>query len=188
MPSDEYDYDELGLKVGIEIHQQLDSNAKLFCSCPTELQGSREPDYHVYRRHRPVLGETGEFDEAMLVEFLKRGDVIYEGYYDCTCTYELDETPPFPIDEEAVDIALEISALFHMNVVKELHICRKNYVDGSVPAGFQRTAALGMDGDLTLKSGKKIGIESIFIEEDAARRTDTKNKTNYFRLDRLGIP
>ncbi|HMB65520.1 MAG TPA: Glu-tRNA(Gln) amidotransferase subunit GatE, partial [Patescibacteria group bacterium] len=123
-----------------------------------------------------------------LVEFLKKGDVIYEGYYDSTCTYELDETPPFNMDEEAIDIALQICLLFKMNIIKELHICRKNYVDGSVPGGFQRTASIGWDGELLLKSGKIIGIESIFLEEDAARRTDTKEKTIYFRVDRLGIP
>ena len=31
------DYNELGLKMGLEIHQQLNSEHKLFCPCKTEL-------------------------------------------------------------------------------------------------------------------------------------------------------
>ena len=30
-----YDYEELGLVAGLEIHQQLDTATKLFCNCPT---------------------------------------------------------------------------------------------------------------------------------------------------------
>lgn len=182
------DYDAVGLKCGIEIHQQLDSATKLFCNCPTELQGTREPDFRILRKQRPVLGEEGKFDAGMLSEFLKRGSVIYEGYFDCNCTYELDETPPFPVDEECIDIALEICSLLKMNIVREMHVCRKNYVDGSVPGGFQRTMEIGQNGKLLLKNGKEIGIENIFLEEDAARRIETQGKTTYFRVDRLGIP
>jgi glutamyl-tRNA(Gln) amidotransferase subunit E len=184
----DYDYAALGLKVGIEIHQQLDSQHKLFCRCPSRLEGTRPPDYTLMRKHRPVLGETGKFDEAMLVEFTKGASVVYEGYYDTTCTYEIDETPPFNCDEEALDIAVEICLLFKMNIIREMHVCRKNYVDGSVPGGFQRTMEIGKDGTLTLKSGKVIGIENIFLEEDAARRIKTEGKVTYFRVDRLGIP
>jgi glutamyl-tRNA(Gln) amidotransferase subunit E len=184
----DYDYKALGLRVGIEIHQQLDSKKKLFCRCPNRMQGTRTPDFQILRKHRPVLGETGEFDHAMLVEFKKNMSVIYEGYYDCNCTYELDETPPFRCDEEALDIGLEIGLLLQMRIVREMHVCRKNYVDGSVPGGFQRTMELGKDGALMLASGKQIGIENIFLEEDAARRIKNEEKTVYFRIDRLGIP
>ncbi|MHA1775504.1 MAG: Glu-tRNA(Gln) amidotransferase subunit GatE [Promethearchaeota archaeon] len=182
------DYAAVGLKCGIEIHQQLNSATKLFCACPNQLQGTRDPDFRILRKQRPVLGEEGKFDEGMLSEFLKGGSVIYEGYYDCTCTYELDETPPFACDEECIDIALEICALFKMDIVREMHVCRKNYVDGSVPAGFQRTMEIGQNGRLTLKNGEEIGIENIFLEEDAARRIKTEGKISYFRVDRLGIP
>ncbi len=185
---DEFDYQALGLKVGIEIHQQLDSKGKLFCRCPTQLQGTRPPDFTLLRFQRPVLGETGQFDAAMLVEFSKRSSVIYEGFHDVTCSYELDETPPFKCDEECIDIALEICLLFKMDIVREMHVCRKNYVDGSVPAGFQRTMEIGQNGSLVLQNGKKIGIENIFLEEDAARKTKQERSTVFFRVDRLGIP
>lgn len=184
----DFDYKTLGLRVGIEIHQQLENQRKLFCRCPNRMQGTREPDFTLIRKHRPVLGETGEFDQAMLVEFKKNMSVVYEGYNDCNCTYELDETPPFPVDEEALDIAIELALLFRLDIIRELHVCRKNYVDGSVTAGFQRTMELGKDGKLLLASGKEIGIESIFLEEDACRKIKTEEKTIYFRLDRLGIP
>jgi len=144
----DFDYQALGLKCGIEIHQQLESQRKLFCRCPNRLEGTRQPDYTILRMHRPVLGETGQFDEAMVHEFRKGMSVIYEGYYDTTCTYEIDETPPFLPNEECIDIALEIALLFKMKIVRELHIARKNYVDGSVPGGFQRTMAFGKDGEL----------------------------------------
>ncbi len=184
----DFDYKKLGLKIGIEIHQQLDSRTKLFCNCPNHLHGTRPPDFTVLRQQRPVLGEEGKFDKGMLVEFLKRGSVIYEGYYDSSCTYELDETPPFPVNEECVDIALEISHLLKMDVIREMHVCRKNYVDGSVPGGFQRTMEMAQNGMMELKNGTSIGIENLFLEEDAARRIKTDGKVSYFRVDRLGIP
>ena len=183
-----FDYEKLGLKCGLEIHQQLDSRTKLFCRCPNELQGTKDPDFTVKRYMRPVLGEMGTYDEAMLTEYEKGMTVIYEGYNDVICTYELDETPPFECNDEARKIALEIALLLKSNIVEEMHVCRKNYLDGSVPCGFQRTMILATGGFLELESGKKIGIDLLCLEEDAARRIKTENKTNYFRLDRLGIP
>jgi len=182
------DYQKLGLKCGLEIHQQLDSKTKLFCRCPNELQGSREPDFRVKRFMRPVLGEMGTYDEAMLTEYEKDMTIIYEGYGDVICTYELDETPPFPCNEEAKKIALQIALLLNADVVEEMHVCRKNYLDGSVPCGFQRTMILAKEGYIKLEGGKKIGIDILCLEEDAARKIKTEGKTNYFRLDRLGVP
>jgi glutamyl-tRNA(Gln) amidotransferase subunit E len=178
----------LGFKCGLEIHQQLDTEKKLFCRCPNELQGSRTPDFTIRRLMRPVLGEMGSFDKAMLTEYEKGMNIVYEGYYDALCTYELDDTPPFICNEEARIIALKIAALLNTNIIEEMHVCRKNYLDGSVPAGFQRTMILGTDGYITLESGKKIGINILSLEEDSARKSKTEDKTNYFRLDRLGIP
>jgi len=183
-----FDYESLGLKCGLEIHQQLDTEKKLFCRCPTVLQGTREPDFTIRRYMRPVLGEMGTFDKAMLTEYEKGMNIVYEGYNDVICTYELDDTPPFSCNEEARKIALQIALLVNANIIEEMHVCRKNYLDGSVPSGFQRTMILGTDGYITLESGKKIRIDILSLEEEAARRIKTENKTNYFRLDRLGIP
>ncbi|MHA1257389.1 MAG: Glu-tRNA(Gln) amidotransferase subunit GatE [Promethearchaeota archaeon] len=173
---------------GLEIHQQLDSSTKLFCRCPNLLQGTRKPDFTLKRFMRPVLGEMGTYDEAMLTEYEKGMDVTYECYNDVICTYELDETPPFECNNEAKTIAIEIGLLLNSNIIEEMHVCRKNYLDGSVPCGFQRTMILAKDGYVKLENGKKIGIDVLCLEEDAARKIKTENKTNYFRLDRLGIP
>ncbi len=185
---EEFDYEKLGLLCGLEIHQQLDSKTKLFCRCPNKLQGTREPDFTLKRFMRPVLGEMGTYDEAMLTEYEKEMTIVYEGYNDVICTYELDETPPFECNDEARKIAIEIALLLNSNIIEEMHVCRKNYLDGSVPCGFQRTMILAKDGYLELENGKKIGIDILCLEEDAARKIITEEKTNFFRLDRLGIP
>lgn len=184
----QYDYKKLGLKCGLEIHQQLETKTKLFCRCPSTLQGTRKPDFEIKRYMRPVLGEMGIYDKAMLTEYGKGMDIIYEGYNDVICTYELDETPPFPCNSEARKIALKIALLLNANIIEEMHVCRKNYLDGSVPCGFQKTMILGTDGYIPLKNGKKIRIDILSLEEEAARRIKTEDKTNFFRLDRLGIP
>lgn len=185
---DNFDYEELGLKCGLEIHQQLDTETKLFCRCPSTLQGTRMPDFTTKRYMRPVLGEMGTFDTAMLTEYKKGKTIIYEGYNDVICTYELDDTPPFTCNEEARKIALQIALLLNANIIEEMHVSRKNYLDGSVPCGFQRTMILGTDGYIQLNNGKKVRIDILSLEEEAARRIKTENKTNYYRLDRLGIP
>lgn len=184
----EFDYQKLGLLCGLEIHQQLDSKTKLFCRCPNKLQGTREPDFSLKRTMRPVLGEMGTYDKAMLTEYEKNMSIIYEGYNDVICTYEMDETPPFDCNDEARKIAIQIALLFNSDIIEEMHVCRKNYLDGSVPGGFQRTMIIGKDGYVDLENGKKIGIDFLSLEEDAARKIKTEAKTNYFRLDRLGIP
>ncbi|UCC18274.1 MAG: Glu-tRNA(Gln) amidotransferase subunit GatE [Promethearchaeota archaeon] len=184
----EFDYEKLGLKCGLEIHQQLDTEKKLFCRCPAKLQGTRDPDFTIERAMRPVLGELGVYDKAMLTEYQKGLGIIYEGYNDVVCTYELDDTPPFSCNPEARRVALQIAMLLNANIIEEMHVCRKNYLDGSVPCGFQRTMILGTDGYINLESGKKIGIEILSLEEEAARKIKTENKMNFFRLDRLGIP
>ncbi len=185
---EKFDYQKIGLKCGLEIHQQLDSKTKLFCRCPNELQGTREPDFTLKRTMRPVLGEMGTYDEAMLTEYQKGLGIVYECYNDVICTYELDETPPFLCSDEARKIGLEIALLLNSNIVEEMHVCRKNYLDGSVPCGFQRTMILATNGYLALENGKKIGIDILCLEEDAARKIKTENNNNYYRLDRLGIP
>ena len=184
----EFDYEKFGLICGLEIHQQLDSKTKLFCRCPSKLQGTREPDFTLKRTMRPVLGEMGTYDKAMLTEYEKDMSILYEGYNDVICTYEMDETPPFDCNDEARQIAVQIALLLNSDIIEEMHVCRKNYLDGSVPSGFQRTMIIGKDGYVELENGKRIGVEFLSLEEDAARKIKTELKTNYFRLDRLGIP
>ena len=179
-------FKKLGFKAGLEIHQELKTDTKLFCQCPSYLKKTA-PDFLVKRYFRPVMGEMGDFDAAMLVEYEKQHTIIYEGYQDVVCTYDLDETPPFPPSEDAIDIGLQIALLLNASVIDELHICRKNYLDGSVPGGFQRSFIIGINGYFPLNH-KKIRIKLIGVEEDAARKIKQEGKTVYYRLDRLGIP
>ncbi len=176
-----------GLKVGIEIHQQLDTK-KLFCGCRSELR-SDEPDVIVKRKLYAVAGETGKVDVAAAYEETKKRTYVYEGYSDFngTCEVEFDESPPREINQEALRIALQISLLLNAKPVAVSQVMRKTVVDGSNTSGFQRTLLVARNGYVEV-NGKKIGIDSVILEEDSARRiSETKESVN-FRLDRLGVP
>jgi len=187
MKEKEIDYKAVGLKVGLEIHQQLKTERKLFCYCPARLI-RRDPDFKIVRYMRPTLSETGEIDPAALKEFKKRRKIVYEGYYDVTCLYEIDDVPPYQVNYEALKIALMLAKMFNMIIPDALPIMRKQYLDGSVPTGFQRTIIVGLNGYIPLKSGKKLRIIQLCLEEDAARKVKEDKESVTYRLDRLGIP
>ncbi len=179
------DYEELGLKVGFEIHQELDTR-KLFCNCPSKLQ-EEEPKITVRRKLRPTESELGEIDRAALAEAAKSKTFQYEVHPESVCLVELDEEPPHPMNEEAKDIALEASLLLDADPLDEVHIMRKTVIDGSNTAGFQRTALMSTNGTLEI-DGERIGLQTLCLEEDAARKVgETSNYVKY-NLDRLGIP
>ncbi len=177
-------YQELGFKAGLEIHQQLNTK-KLFCNCPSLLRQD-EPDFVVKRRLHVVAGESGEVDVAAKHEAEKERTFIYEGY-DTTCLIELDEEPPHEINKDALKIALQVAIFLNAKIFPITQIMRKTVVDGSNTSGFQRSVLIARDGWIVTKSGR-VGIESICLEEDAARITERNGKQGIFRLDRLGIP
>ncbi|MBD3155479.1 MAG: Glu-tRNA(Gln) amidotransferase subunit GatE [Candidatus Aenigmarchaeota archaeon] len=180
-------YKEIGLRVGLEIHHSLDTDEKLFCSCPTLLKTKETPDFVLERRQIPVVGETGEIDVAAIEEMKKRRKIIYEVYEDCDCLVDTDEEPPHEINQEALEIALTIAELLNCKVVDEIQIMRKTIVDGSLPSGFQRTMLIGTDGWIETDKGK-VEIEAISLEEDSGRLINRTKNSATFRLDRLGIP
>src|SRR3989344_6562587 len=90
------------MKSGLEIHQQLDTG-KLFCRCPSILRND-EPESEIKRKLHAVAGESGEIDIAAKYESGKDKEFIYQRY-DTTCLVELDECPPYPINQEALQIA-----------------------------------------------------------------------------------
>lgn len=181
------DYRELGLKSGLEIHQQLLTEKKLFCRCPVVDSYSDDYDAEILRHMRPTLSELGEYDGTALMEFKTKKEIIYQIDDKTVCTYEMDDTPPFELNEQALDIALEITMLLNCKLVSEVHIARKQYLDGSIPTGFQRTTILGVDGSIPYR-GKKIGIIQLGLEEDACREISDQGHNRVYRADRLGIP
>lgn len=180
------EYERLGFRCGLEIHQQLDTRQKLFCHCPVGLTNA-EPDMRIERHMRPTLSELGEYDRTALMEFKTRKQVIYELFTDRTCTYEMDDTPPFPLNREALDIAIEIALLLNCKLVDEVHVTRKQYLDGSIPTGFQRTAMVGVDGWIPFR-GRKIGIAALTLEEDSCREVSDIGHTITWKTDRLSTP
>ena len=139
-------------RLGVEIHQQLATEKKLFCRCPTR-RFSKHHDAEVLRHMRPTLSEMGGYDGCALMEFKTKKDIVYLLNKESVCTYEMDDTPPFPINQKALDIAIEIALMLDCSVVDEMHIARKQYLDGSIPTGFQRTGIVGVNG--TLPFGKR---------------------------------
>lgn len=180
------DYEKLGLKMGLEIHQQLNTNEKLFCPCENSLT-DKKPQLKILRYLRPTQSELGKIDRAAFEESRRKLQFIYESYDQHTCLVEADEEPPQPLNLEALEISLIIASLVNMQIVDEFHVMRKQVIDGSNTGGFQRTGLVATNGYLETDYGK-VFIENLCLEEDAARRMhEEKGKTN-FRLDRLGIP
>ena len=184
MVKGEIDYVKLKFKSGLEIHQQLDSS-KLFCRCPSLLRKD-EPDFVVKRKLHAVAGESGEVDVAAQHQSLLDKDFEYQGY-NTTCLVELDEEPAHEINKEALKIALHISLLLNCKIIPITQIMRKTVIDGSNTSGFQRTVLIAKDGWLDAEYGP-VGIESVLLEEDAARIVERLDGKEIYKLDRLGIP
>ncbi|VVB82580.1 Glutamyl-tRNA(Gln) amidotransferase subunit E [uncultured archaeon] len=182
--SEQIDYEQIGFKAGLEIHQQLDTK-KLFCNCPSVLRQDN-PEFTIQRKLHAVAGESGEIDVAAKHEAEKEKIFTYEGY-DSTCLVELDEMPPYEINEDALKIALQIAIFLNAQILPITQIMRKTVIDGSNTSGFQRSVLIARDGWVITKSGR-VGIQSICLEEDAARIIERKKDSTIYRLDRLGIP
>ena len=182
------DYKRIGFKSGLEVHQQLRTRSKLFCRCPAGIfHGHDEYDAEVVRHMRPTLSEMGIYDGTALMEFRTRKEITYRLNNQTACTYEVDDTPPFPIDHEALEIAISIALAAKMNIVGEVHITRKQYLDGSIPTGFQRSAIISVEGELQLKN-KKVRLIQLSLEEDSCREVSDIGHKRIYKTDRLGMP
>jgi glutamyl-tRNA(Gln) amidotransferase subunit E len=180
------DYAATGFKSGLEIHQQILTSKKLFCRCPAGLY-SNSFNAEILRHMRPTLSELGEYDGTALMEFKTRKEIIYQIHHATVCTYEMDDTPPFELNDAALDIAIKIALLYGCTMVDEIHIARKQYLDGSIPTGFQRTTIVGVDGSLPYKN-RQIGIVQLGLEEDACREVSDVGHRRTYLTDRLGMP
>jgi len=179
-------YKDLGLKVGLECHQQLETKEKLFCSCRPELFKG-EPQIFFLRRLRPTQSELGQIDPAAYFEFQKGVKILYEADKQTSCLVEMDEEPPHELNREALDIALTAALMMNAKPVDEVHVMRKVVIDGSNTTGFQRTCVVALNGEIQVE-GKKIPIEHVSLEEDAARKTGEDGFIIHYRIDRLCIP
>ncbi|MEM2140372.1 Glu-tRNA(Gln) amidotransferase subunit GatE [Nitrososphaera sp.] len=175
----------LDLKVGFEIHQQLGTQSKLFCNC--SCKEAEQYDKAFMRRLRPTQSELGAYDPAAMFEFSKMRASEYHVASGTSCLVEADEEPPHEVNGEALDTALVFSLALHSKIMDEIHVMRKIVIDGSNTSGFQRTMLVAMGGHLDV-AGKKVGVQSICLEEDASKVLGEGDGTRKYGLDRLGVP
>ena len=173
------------VKIGLEIHRQIDSN-KLFCNCPSILRDDK-PGVIFKRNLRTVSSEVGEKDVVAEYEMAKNKYAVYEGYSDSTCLVEYDEEPVHSINQKALDVALQVALMLNCKIPEEIIVMRKQVIDYSNTSGFQRTVLIGRNGYVETPEGK-VGINGVYLEEDAARKISEDNEKVTYRLDRLGIP
>ncbi|MDG6927575.1 MAG: Glu-tRNA(Gln) amidotransferase subunit GatE [Nitrososphaerota archaeon] len=173
------------MKMGFEIHIQLNTQQKLFCGCnPGEIDTKT---VSFGRKLRVSSSEMGEIDPAAAFEIKKGRSITYVSGDRTSCLVEADEEPPHNPNSEAIKSAIIISNLFSAGIVDEIHFMRKIVVDGSNTSGFQRTAIVGMDGRFVYGENV-IGISTICLEEDAGRLVEKGENGPVYNLDRLGVP
>ena len=181
----EFSINNVGLKVGLEIHQQLATNKKLFCSCrPIESD-----EYYIkfQRKLRAVKSELGEYDPAALFEKSKSKTIMYYSNPESSCLVEQDEEPPHNLDKDAKELVLVIASSLNSKIFSEVYPMRKTVIDGSNTTGFQRTMLFSQGGQIDV-DGEKVGVQSICLEEDSAKLLGDKGNIREYSLDRLGIP
>lgn len=185
---------QLGFMCGLEVHQQL-ATGKLHSRQTGELYDitiDTLPDSwpRFERRLRASRGEGGAVDVAARFESKRNRSFVYAQSPN-SGLIELDEQPPSPLDVDAVDISLTVSALLEAQPVSLIQTMRKTVVDGSNTSGFQRTSLIATDGMLSTAEGP-VGVDVVCLEEDSARKLDTVDTGNgqkvMYNLDRLGLP
>lgn len=182
----ELNFEKLGFKAGLEIHQQLNCG-KLFCTCPCEIVSNESLDKEITRKLRFSLSESGEIDKAAENEFKKGKYNIYKYNDKIACLVDLDEEPPNGPNKKALDTAVRVGQMLNINFFDKIQFMRKLIIDGSVTSGFQRTAMLGFNGKLKTKHGD-VDINGINLEEDSCRAISREDGHTIFSLDRQGIP
>ncbi len=180
------DYKELGFKAGLEVHQQIDTK-KLFCNCPPLVNDPNEYYLEIERTLTLSESELGKKDIAAEFEAKKQKTFIYQAKPTSSCLVELDESPPYPLNHNALKVVLEVAKLVNAEIVDDVHVMRKIVLDGSNVSGFQRTALVARNGFINTSKGK-VTIPTIYLEEEAAKKVSETEKTVTYGLDRLGVP
>ncbi|MBF14831.1 MAG: Glu-tRNA(Gln) amidotransferase GatDE subunit E [Euryarchaeota archaeon] len=189
-----FDTGQLGFMCGIEVHQQL-ATGKLHSRQPSMLYDvtidTVPNDWPRYaRKLRLASGEGGKVDVAARFEKKRNRSFVYIQSPN-SGLIELDESPPLSHDQEALDVALTVSAMLEASPVGAVQTMRKTVVDGSNTSGFQRTSLISTDGVLKTETGD-VGVDVLCLEEDSARKLDSVSTANgeqvIYNLDRLGVP
>jgi len=180
------DYQKMGFKCGLEIHNRLATSHKLFCQCPAHFS-KEKPAGMLHRKLRAVAGELGAKDVSAIYEYLRDRNFTYQVFKDVTCLVDTDDEPPHPINKEALEVGLQVAKVLKAEIPDEIHVMRKTVIDGSNTSAFQRTAIIGLNGILETSKGK-VRITNISVEEESAGIVETKGEEVVYRLDRLGIP
>jgi glutamyl-tRNA(Gln) amidotransferase subunit E len=178
-------FSKRAISVGLEIHQQLQTKTKLFCHCPV-LDASKVSG-EFQRTLRAATSELGTVDEAARFESKRASTVKYRFDENSSCLLEADEEPPSDISSEALDSALIVSLQLGAQILDEVHVMRKIVIDGSNTSGFQRTAVVALGGKIKTDS-MDVKVQTVTVEEDAARAITERTQAKTFLLDRLGVP
>ncbi len=184
----ELNYNKLGFKAGIEIHQELNTK-KLFCNCSSSME-EKERISETIRKLRAVAGETGKVDLASAYEQFRDRAFVYHGYKEECCLVDLDEEPPHDVNPKAFEIALSVAKLLRLKVPDCVCVMRKTVTDGSSISGFQRTLLVGLEGRYSFleTSKRKVKITQLNLEEDACKIEKKEQNSVYYSLSRQGIP
>jgi glutamyl-tRNA(Gln) amidotransferase subunit E len=182
------DYKALGFMCGLEIHQRLATEEKLFCSCATGvLDKSVKPIATISRYQRAVAGELGSMDKSAEFEQSRGRAFTYNVFEDNTCLVDIDEEPPHDLNREALEIALSIASSMQMHLVDEIQPMRKGVIDGSDPSAFQRTMLVGLNGSIKVNK-LNINIPLMSLEEESSGIASSTNSSVIYNTDRLAIP
>ncbi len=176
--------EERKIRIGLEVHQQLNTH-KLFCGCPSTL--SENVDFSLKRNLRMARSEMGDADQTGIFELMKDHVFHYKAPWESVCPVQIDESPPMDPSKEALDVALTTALLLDASPASEVHFMRKMVLDGSNVTGFQRTALMATGGRVPV-GNSSIPIQSVCLEEDAARRVGKNEIGPVYNLDRQGIP
>ena len=174
------DYKSVNLKIGLEIHQQLKTRTKLFSRCP--VVKSNEFPIRFSRKLKASKGEQGKIDIAAIHESRKQEQFFYLMNNESADLVDMDEEPPRAINNPALYTVYQACKIMNCSLVDQIHVMRKTVLDGSVVSGFQRTALVGIGGNI-----KDTGIQTVCIEEDSSTEVPNDNIKEY-RIDRQGIP
>ncbi len=185
MTTTTFEPEDLGLKVGLEVHQQLATHKKLFCGCRMSEKSGLQSE--IKRQLRSTQSELGRTDDAALFESKLARTILYKVDASSACLVEIDEEPPHDLNQEALEIAFSIVLLLKSKPVDELHVMRKIVIDGSNTTGFQRTVVLALGGELKVGS-RVVPVQAISLEEDAARIVGKSADESIYSLDRVCTP